>query len=63
MLVGLSGQAGHHAMGHHIHTAIGLMGASDDWGQMKQMVDRAFPERGESSPFAFLCRWLFFAKP
>lgn len=48
----LTEDVGHPALAQHLHAVIGLMRASDTWGQMLKMIDRAFPKRGESLQLA-----------
>jgi hypothetical protein len=52
----LTEDVGHPALAQHLHAVIGLMRASDEWGQFKRMIDRAFPRRDDTQlklPLAF----------
>jgi P63C domain len=42
----LTEDIGHPALAQHLHAVIGLMRASSDWKQFHQMLDKAFPKRG-----------------
>jgi P63C domain len=44
----LTEDIGHPALAQHLHALLGLMRASDTWQQMKKLVNRAFPQRGDS---------------
>jgi len=44
----LTEDVGHPALAQHLHALLGLMRASDTWNQMKRLVNRAFPKRGDS---------------
>jgi hypothetical protein len=41
---------GHPALATHIHAVMGFMRASDTWDQFMQMMDRAFPKKGNQIP-------------
>lgn len=44
----LSEDVGHPALSEHIHAVTGLMRACDNWQQFMGMLDRAFPQKGDS---------------
>ena len=44
----LTDEIGHPALAQHLHATIGLMRASDTWEQFTRMMDRSFPNRGDS---------------
>ncbi|MFM0351142.1 P63C domain-containing protein [Paraburkholderia sp. RL17-347-BIC-D] len=44
----LSEDVGHPALSEHIHAVTGLMRACDNWTQFMNMLDRAFPRKGDS---------------
>lgn len=44
----LTDDVGHPALAQHLHALLGLMRASDNWKQMMNLVNRAFPKRGDS---------------
>lgn len=46
----LTEEVGHPALAQHLHAVIGLMRASSNWEQFKQMMDAAFPRRGDTLP-------------
>jgi len=46
----LSSDVGHPALAQHLHAVIGFMRASASWGQLLDMLDRAFPKRGRTIP-------------
>jgi hypothetical protein len=48
----LTEDVGHPALAQHLHALLGLMRASDTWGQMMRLVNRAFPKRGDSLQMA-----------
>ena len=43
----LTEEIGHPALAQHLYAVIGLMRISEDWGQFKTMLDRAYPRRDE----------------
>lgn len=43
----LTDDVGHPALAQHLHAVIGLMRASSSWKQFHDMLDRAFPKRGD----------------
>jgi P63C domain len=44
----LTEDIGHPALAQHLYAVIGLMRLADSWDQFKQMLDRAYPKRGDS---------------
>lgn len=44
----LTEDVGHPALAQHLHAVIGLMRASSSWGQFKDLLDRAFPRKGDT---------------
>lgn len=44
----LTEDVGHPALAQHLHAVIGLMRASSTWEQFHEMLNRAFPKRGDS---------------
>lgn len=44
----LTDDVGHPALAQHLHAVIGLMRASATWDQFKNMLDMAFPKRGDT---------------
>jgi len=44
----LTEEVGHPALAQHLYAVIGLMRLSDSWGQLKDMIDRAYPKRDDS---------------
>ncbi|MEO5959687.1 MAG: P63C domain-containing protein, partial [Opitutaceae bacterium] len=50
----LTEDVGHPALAQHIHAIIGLMRASMSWEQFHDMLDRAFPKRGNTVQLEFI---------
>lgn len=46
----LTEDVGHPALSAHIHSVIAFMRASIDWEQLLQLMDRAFPKKGDTLP-------------
>ncbi|KJZ10429.1 hypothetical protein TW86_14115 [Halomonas sp. S2151] len=44
----LTEDVGHPALAQHLHAVIGLMRASSTWDQFKDLLDRAFPRKGDT---------------
>jgi P63C domain len=44
----LTEEVGHPALAQHLYAVIGLMRLADSWDQLKRMVDKAYPKRGDS---------------
>ncbi len=44
----LTEDVGHPALAQHLHAIIGLMRASDEWGEFMRLVNRSFPKRGDT---------------
>ena len=44
----LTEDLGHPALAQHLYAVIGLMRISDKWDQFKKMLDRAYPQRGDT---------------
>lgn len=49
----LSDDTGHPALTAHLHATMGLMRASESWDQLKSLMDRAFPKKGDTLPLKF----------
>ena len=49
----LTDDVGHPALTAHIHATMGFMRAADSWDQLKSMMDRAFPRKGDTLPLKF----------
>lgn len=45
---------GHPALAQHLHALVGLMRASSSWDQFMNMVNVAFPKRGDTLKMAFM---------
>lgn len=45
----LTEDIGHTALSQHLHAVMALMRISKDWQEFKDMLDRAFPKRGDST--------------
>jgi hypothetical protein len=50
----LTEDVGHPALAQHLHAIIGLMRASTSWTQFHDMLDKAFPKRGETVQLEFI---------
>ena len=50
----LTEDVGHPALAQHIHAIIGLMRASASWTQFHDMLDKAFPKRGDTVQLEFI---------
>ena len=50
----LTEDVGHPALAQHLHAIIGLMRASTSWIQFHDMLDKAFPKRGDTMPLEFI---------
>lgn len=46
----LTPDTGHPALTAHLHATMGLMRVADSWEQLKLMMDRAFPKKGDTMP-------------
>ncbi len=44
----MTADIGHPALSQHLHAVIGFMRASRDWKTFKDLLDRAFPKKGET---------------
>src|SRR5207247_9616373 len=44
----LTEDVGHRALAQHLHAATALMRISKSWPQFKEMLDQAFPRRGDT---------------
>lgn len=49
----LTEDVGHPALAQHLHAVIGFMRASDTWDQFLQLLNRAYPRRGDTLPLPF----------
>lgn len=49
----LTDDTGHPALTAHLHATMGLMRASETWEQLKALMDRAFPKKGDTLPLKF----------
>ncbi len=49
----LTEDVGNPALAQHLHAVIAFMRVSSSWGQFKQMLDRAFPKRGNTLSLPF----------
>lgn len=49
----LTEDTGHPALTAHLHSTMGFMRASDTWEQLKSLMDRAFPKKGDTLPLRF----------
>jgi len=49
----LTPDTGHPALTAHIHATMGLMRVADSWDQLKSMMDKAFPKKGDTMPLLF----------
>jgi hypothetical protein len=50
----LTEDVGHPALAQHLHAVIGLMRASNNWQQFHDLLDKAFPKRGDSLQLEFI---------
>ena len=50
----LTEDVGHPALAQHIHAIVGLMRASSSWAQFHDMLDKAFPKRGDRMQLEFI---------
>jgi len=48
----LTEDLGHPALAQHLYAVVGLMRANNSWKQFKEMLQRAFPKKGETLFFA-----------
>lgn len=49
----LTDDVGHPALAQHLHAVIGLMRASTSWDEFKQLLNRAFPKKGQTLELNF----------
>lgn len=49
----LTDDTGHPALTAHLHATMGFMRASETWDQLKSLMDRAFPKKGDTMPLKF----------
>jgi hypothetical protein len=50
----LTEDIGHTALAQHLHAVMALMRVSKDWDQFKEMLDHAFPKRGDTLRLPFM---------
>ena len=50
----LTEDVGHPALAQHLHAITGLMRVCGSWGQFHDMLDKAFPKRGDTLPLEFI---------
>ncbi len=50
----LTEDIGHPALAQHIHAVMALMRVAKDWDQFKEMLDQAFPKRGDTLQLPFM---------
>lgn len=49
----LTDDIGHPALTAHLHATMGFMRASENWDQLKSLMDRAFPRKGDTMTLRF----------
>ncbi len=50
----LTDDVGHPALAQHVHAIVGLMRVADTWEQLMEMVNVAFPKRGDTLQLPFM---------